>query len=63
MIALFLYKADLNGIGFGANPFEPTVLGLPTVEFSNDLVNFGVLMPFGWGTSGGVAVVGRGIKR
>ncbi len=45
MIAEFLYVTDLDAVGLGRYPFEPSVSAIPDVTFSNKVANFGVPAP------------------
>jgi hypothetical protein len=51
-LAEFLYITDLDAIGLGRDPFEPSVPATPTVTFSNKVVNFGVAVPGELGAAG-----------
>lgn len=52
MIAMFLEKAGLRGIGPGDDPFEPSAPGRPALAFENKIVNYGVVLPFNAGANG-----------
>ena len=52
MIALFLEKTGLSGIGPGDDPFEVSASGPPALGFANKIVNYGVLLPFNAGANG-----------
>ena len=52
MTAMFLNLTDLNYIGLAAPPSEASASGWPSLNFTNDLVNFGTVLPTRVGADG-----------
>ena len=52
MVDEFLYAADLDAQGLGADPSEGVSILRPSTQFSELLVNFGVAAPFHYGVAG-----------
>ncbi len=52
MVDEFFYATDLDAQGLGADPSESSAITLPSLKFSDLLVNLGVALPFHFGVAG-----------